>query len=212
MIVALIALFIALGGGAYALTLPKNSVKSKHIKDGQVRNPDIGNGAVSASKIAPGIIQTPPGQTPPGGTLPAGVTLKGVWAPQGERPDAGTIGGAEGVSFGGYTLASRPTAHVIPVGGSATTECPGSVAAPGALSGHLCLYVAKLSGGTATTGERMLVIDPISSTTNGIDFNLATNTSITVGDGKVSTLGYKVTYVDGYSNISQGSGAWAVTG
>ncbi len=38
-VVATIALFVALGGGAYAvLKLPKNSVKSKQIKNGQVKN------------------------------------------------------------------------------------------------------------------------------------------------------------------------------
>lgn len=52
-VVATLALFVALGGGAYAATkLDKNSVKSKHIKDGQVQNADVGAGAIDGSKIA----------------------------------------------------------------------------------------------------------------------------------------------------------------
>ena len=56
-VIATIALFIALGGGAYALTkLPKNSVKSKQIKNGQVRNADLAADAVDAGKLAPGSV------------------------------------------------------------------------------------------------------------------------------------------------------------
>jgi hypothetical protein len=54
MIVALLALFIALAGGAYALVVPKNSVKSKQIKNGQVKRTDLGANAVDATKVADG--------------------------------------------------------------------------------------------------------------------------------------------------------------
>ena len=40
-VMATVAVFIALGGGAYAVSLQKNSVKSKHIKDGQVKSADV---------------------------------------------------------------------------------------------------------------------------------------------------------------------------
>jgi hypothetical protein len=58
MIIACIALFAALSGGAYAakkLTkLPKNIVSAKSIKNGAVTEPKIKNGAVTQSKLAPG--------------------------------------------------------------------------------------------------------------------------------------------------------------
>ena len=58
-VIATIALFIALGGGAYAvIKLPKNSVKSKQIKDGQVKNADLAADAVSGEEIAAGAIGT----------------------------------------------------------------------------------------------------------------------------------------------------------
>lgn len=40
-VISLTALFIALGAGAYAAGLAPNSVKSKNIKDGQVKQRDL---------------------------------------------------------------------------------------------------------------------------------------------------------------------------
>jgi hypothetical protein len=54
MIVALLALFVALSGGAYAFSLKKNSVKTRSIKNGAVTNPKLARGAVTGSKVAPG--------------------------------------------------------------------------------------------------------------------------------------------------------------
>ena len=52
-VVAYLALFVALGGSAYAVTaLDRNSVKSKHIVNGQVKRADIAANAVNASKLA----------------------------------------------------------------------------------------------------------------------------------------------------------------
>ena len=50
-VMATVAVFIALGGGAYAVTkLDRNSVKSKHIVNGQVKPKDLSapKGAQSA--------------------------------------------------------------------------------------------------------------------------------------------------------------------
>ncbi len=51
-VVSCFALFIALGGGAYAITLKKNSVKSKQIKNGQVKTADLADGGVGAVDLA----------------------------------------------------------------------------------------------------------------------------------------------------------------
>jgi hypothetical protein len=54
-VAAYLALFIALGGTSYAaVTLSVNSVKSKHIVNGQVKRPDIRNNAVNSAKVARG--------------------------------------------------------------------------------------------------------------------------------------------------------------
>jgi len=63
---ATIAVFIALGGGAYALSrgevkskhIAGNAVKSKHIRNGHVRNPDLRGGAVTAGKLADGAVNS----------------------------------------------------------------------------------------------------------------------------------------------------------
>ena len=61
---ALIALFVALSGTAYAAAtigsgdIERNAVRSKHIKRGNVRGSDLANGAVSARKLAAGVSLT----------------------------------------------------------------------------------------------------------------------------------------------------------
>jgi hypothetical protein len=55
-VTALLALFIALGGSAYAFHLGKNAVKTRNIKNGAVTEAKLAGGAVSASKLAPGAV------------------------------------------------------------------------------------------------------------------------------------------------------------
>lgn len=57
MIVALLALFVGLGGTGYAVTaLPKNSVGAKQIRKAAVTSPKIHDGAVRSRDIANGAI------------------------------------------------------------------------------------------------------------------------------------------------------------
>src|SRR5262245_57738686 len=68
-VVALLALFVALGGSAYAFHLGKNAVKTKNIKNGAavesklaggaVTEAKLANAAVTASKLAAGAVKTP---------------------------------------------------------------------------------------------------------------------------------------------------------
>ena len=53
-IVGYVALFIALTAGAYAAGLPRNSVKSKQIRDGQVRLTDLAGDSVDGTKVVNG--------------------------------------------------------------------------------------------------------------------------------------------------------------
>ena len=53
-VLGLVALFIALGAGAYAAGLPKNSVKSKQIKAGAVKTDELADNAVTSPKVADG--------------------------------------------------------------------------------------------------------------------------------------------------------------
>jgi hypothetical protein len=52
MVVAFVALFMAIGGGSYALAqLPSRSVGSKQLKRGAVKNANLANNAVTGAKI-----------------------------------------------------------------------------------------------------------------------------------------------------------------
>lgn len=50
-VAATLALVVALSGGAYALTLPRHSVGTKHLKKGAVTTPKIKHGAVTQGKL-----------------------------------------------------------------------------------------------------------------------------------------------------------------
>lgn len=52
-LVSLLALFVALGGAAYAVGLGKNVVKSRNIAPGAVKTSDLGKKAVRTAKIGP---------------------------------------------------------------------------------------------------------------------------------------------------------------
>jgi hypothetical protein len=61
-VIALIALFVALGGTSFAAinALPKNSVGSKQLKKNAVTTAKIKNGAVTGAKINPATLGTVP--------------------------------------------------------------------------------------------------------------------------------------------------------
>src|SRR3954465_15034279 len=55
-LIALLALFVALGGSAYAFHLGKNAVKTKNIRNGAVVESKLAGGAVVESKLAGGAV------------------------------------------------------------------------------------------------------------------------------------------------------------
>jgi hypothetical protein len=77
MTVALLALFVALGGTSYsAITLSKNSVRSKHIARGEVKRSDIHTDAINSSKVELFSLRASdfrPGQLPEGRQGPQGL-------------------------------------------------------------------------------------------------------------------------------------------
>ena len=84
-VVAYLALFVALGGSAYAgVTLSKNSVRSKHIRNGEVRSADIARGGVTSSDVRDGSLLA--------GDLAAGQLPAGAQGPRGETGPAGPKG------------------------------------------------------------------------------------------------------------------------
>jgi hypothetical protein len=87
MVVAVLALFVALGGGAYAATaLPKKSVGAKQIKKNAVTAAKIRKNAVNSSKVRDGSLLARDFGT---GQLPTG-----PGGPQGQKGDTGATGAA----------------------------------------------------------------------------------------------------------------------
>ena len=102
-VMASLAMFIALGGSSYAaVKLSKNSVKSPHIKNGQVKNADLGGNAVTTNKVKDGTLLSTdfkPGQLVAGAPGPAGAAgAKGDKGDTGAKGDPGAKGdtGAQG--------------------------------------------------------------------------------------------------------------------
>jgi hypothetical protein len=89
--VGLLALFVALGGTSYAaISLPKNSVGSKQIKNRQVKKVDIARGAVTSSRVKDSSLVREDFKQ---GQLPAGpMGEQGEPGPRGERGEPGQPG------------------------------------------------------------------------------------------------------------------------
>lgn len=109
-----LALFVALGGVSWAAaTLPKNSVTSATIKNGQVRSADLAKSSVTAQKLAPslrrqlGVTMT----SGAGGTGAAGQSgvngAKGANGQAGAAGPAGPPGAAGAPGRDGAAIAAR---------------------------------------------------------------------------------------------------------
>jgi hypothetical protein len=130
-VVATIALFAALGGGAYAATqLPKNSVGSKQIKKNAVTSSKVKNRSLLAKDFKTG--QLPAG--PKGADGAKGDT--GQTGPQGEQGIQGIQGpkgdpGPTSAGVGGINTTVTPGGLITPVNGvsptTVTLDQPGEV-------------------------------------------------------------------------------------
>jgi hypothetical protein len=169
MLVALLGLFVALGGSSYAaLQLPRGSVGTKQLKNNAVTSKKVKNNSLlvrdfRASQRAllrgpqgergergerglQGVqgVQGPPGTSVFASTIPAGTTVIGDWyaAP------------SNGNTTVGFHEASFPTKAPAAVGsgdsnmgagtanaGDADAACTGSAGAPTAPPGKVCWYV-----------------------------------------------------------------------
>jgi len=178
LVVAIVALVAALGGGAYAAAGGASSSKSKGLTKTQVvalikKNAVPGpTGATGPAGPQGGI--GPKGDTGPQGpagplleTLPKGQTLKGNWGVGGGFNETETWASAT-TSFQ-FPLTTAPTLVYVfqtsPGGGIAGASsgsgflnetqtkalCPGSAANPQATAGNLCMYTSQetLQGGSS---------------------------------------------------------------
>jgi len=175
--IALIALFVAMGGTSYAAAtgsidgreIKNNSVSTNDLRNNGIRSRDVRNGGLLKEDFKAGELpagatgaQGPRGLTGargatgatgaafPTGNLPSGRTMKGVYSAHGT---GGAIA-ADHISFP-VQLAAAPSVgmkRVVPAepGQPSTTRCPGSVSNPLAAPGELCIYEAQRFGVTGT--------------------------------------------------------------
>ena len=196
-LIAMLALFIALGGTTYAAThLPKNSVGARQLKNNAVRSKKVKNHSLLKKDFKKG--QIPKGakgdKGDPGpitGTLPPGVTLKGDWALRVGNNAAGQRM-QTAISFG-LQLPSAPAPHYIAVGAATPAGCTGNVTNPGADPGNLCVFEQVVTNITA--GSQHVF--------NITDSTPATNTADPWGAGIAATATA--------AGDSRFRGSWAVT-
>jgi hypothetical protein len=199
MVVALMALFVALGGSSYAaLTVTGRNVKNSSLTGKDVRNNsltgrdvknlvsgDVKNSSLLAKDFKPGQlpagaqgvqgIQGVPGPVPD--VFPSGKTARGAYAASGFAT-AGAQVFRDAQSFF-YQLATEPTdTHFVADGSPAPPECPGTKELPQAQPGHLCVY--EHVSQNATT----LIDDPAGTTRQG--FIIQTSS---VAGGQVQSRG-----------------------
>ena len=149
--VAFFALFIALSAGPAYATKHYLITSTKQIKPSVRRALHGAHGAAG-----------PTGNTGATGpllaVLPSGKTETGTYQADGTAIVVGDLASTS-ISFP-IPLASTPTPNVVPSG--TTTACPGSVTAPSAAPGQLCIY----EGGHANAGE-IAAYDPFNGDGGG---------------------------------------------
>ena len=127
--IALLALFVALGGTSYAaIKLPTNSVGSEQIKDGQVQKADVAKDVLGRSSLTP---------------LRRGETIRGVIGAEGWSPQPNA-------DF--QTATTFPIQAPVAIDGDhvdvnsleeSEDRCSGSADNPTAPQGVVCIYVSS---------------------------------------------------------------------
>jgi hypothetical protein len=169
MVVALVGLFVALGGSSYAaLALKANSVSSTHIKNGQVKRVDLGKASVDSSKVANGqllAVDFAAGQLPVGPRGPQGPAgAAGATGPQGETGPPGPAGAT--------TVVKRDTD---------AQSCDGSACTVAAIAE--CLPGERATGGGYAVSAFDLVQTQGAQTTSGTPTRWAVLARDNFGDG-----------------------------
>lgn len=165
-VMATLAFFVAVGGGAYAgVVLPNNSVKSPQIAPGAVKTTDIGNNAVTSAKVKNRTLlaadfkagQLPAG--PKGDTGPAGPAgLKG------DKGDVGPRGPSNGFEF-------RKASDFIAADPGPTSKVLGTLSLP---AGKFILHAEAILGTNSNSGFVDCVLTQAATTIDQSQFFLPT--------------------------------------
>jgi hypothetical protein len=180
-VVAYLALFVALTGStAYAakhyLITSTKQIKPSVRKALRGHTGHTGPTGVTGATGAPGPLVA---------VLPSGKTETGVYFAEGTATTVGDLASSS-ISFT-VPLASTPTTTIVASG--TTPSCPGSVRAPSAAPGSLCVYV-----GVTVDAPEMALYDPFGDS-----------------GGTASPYGSGVVVDSGGAGNFYSDGTWAVT-
>jgi hypothetical protein len=178
-VISVIALIVAVGGGSFAIAALTHHDKKvvKQISNQQItkrakklsvkraKTADSATTAASATSAA--------NATGLSGPLASGQTLIGYVNTTGHSA-AGEIAPEATISFP-IPLATAPAVHIIPVGGPPTSDCPGTDANPSATGGSLCIYESVIVGATGMAVPAGL--HPVTVTRFGLPGLLASGTN-----------------------------------
>ncbi len=146
-----IAVFLALGGGAYAVSVPRNSVGSAQIRSDAVGVSEIRSGAVRGAEVRDGSLRAADFKA---GELPAGLAgPQGAAGPAGARGGDGPAGARGGDGPAGATGPQGPTGAAGPPGAPAIVGLltPGTATT---LSPVSCYGIQGFFGGAAAATAR----------------------------------------------------------
>ena len=139
LVLAVVALFVALGGTGYAaLRLPRNSVGTIQIRNGAVINPKIRNGTILGSKLK-------------NGTVTAGkIDVKGLTVPNATHAVVAVTAQTAATAATATTATSATSATTATTAGTATTAAsPGTLASGKTETGvYDVQFVAATAGDT----------------------------------------------------------------
>ena len=187
LVVALLALFVALGGTGYAaFKLPKNSVGSKQIRKGAVRHSDIASNAVTGSNVKRGSLNR--------------TDFKAGTLPQGQRGAQGTPGAdgtpAFGAVLGRGVNVPAGTAFLAPSGQLASNANENNVSSftPNATMTASDLAVTlTVATGLADTRTFTLRVGnantALTCTVPGGNTGCTSTQSVTIPDGSLISIG-----------------------
>jgi hypothetical protein len=199
MAVALLALFVALGGGAYAAAnLRANSVGTRQLRNGAVTNPKIANNAVRTAKIRNGAVtlaKLAPGARPGAGGSTSAAFASGAYrliphqaTRQGSVRITTTAGQRHLVVSGSLEIRNSSSSQ------TAQLECWYTV------GGRVGIRVERFIGVSAPgrTGSQQVVLDGRTAVGAGTH-------TVTVDCRKVSqTTGILATHQDSFTVITTG--------
>jgi hypothetical protein len=156
-VVASLALFVALGGTSYAaVQLARDSVRSKHIKNGEVGRPDLARSAVDSAKVKNGSLleeDFAAAQLPAGAQGPAGPQGPAAGqGPPGPQGDTGAQGSQGATGAPGAMGSPGATGAQGSQGATGSQGAMGSLGATGAMGSQGATGAQGSQGATGPRG------------------------------------------------------------